>query len=290
MKIKSDLVLQERIAEKCNLVSWHGREYFSALCVFHQEHNPSMLVYSDGFTCKTCGAHGSLKYLWNKVVGKLHSVEQPIKKKVGLPPWKTWTSKYESYENASEAAHITASEMPSLLGYLKKRCIFEFRNLGKFGYIDGWISFPVFDEFGAICDWTLRPHPNKKILTHYVVRPRYTANERHHLYVPDWERLKNSDTIYVCFGIIDAWSLYAAGFASCTGISGKQFDPKLLDDFRTRIIIIPDLWEEIDGSKLAHSLGWRGKVLNLDYPDGCKDINDVHCKYGLDALKSLISN
>jgi len=51
-----------------------------------------------------------------------------------------------------------------------------------------------------------------------------------------------------------------------------------LDEYRKQIIILPDKGEEDTARKLASRLGWRGKVLVLDYPDGCKDPNDLLVK------------
>jgi hypothetical protein len=51
---------------------------------------------------------------------------------------------------------------------------------------------------------------------------------------------------------------------------------ELLDRFRRHIYVIPDGQppEEMDKArKVVYSLGWRGKLLALDYPDGVKDPN-----------------
>jgi hypothetical protein len=111
------------------------------------------------------------------------------------------------------------------------------------------------------------------------------------LYVPSWKRCNAKDTIYVTFGIIDAVTLYAAGFASMSTTTGKRINPSAFDNIRKSIIIVPDSGEEQEALKLAAKLGWRGKVLQLDYPDGCKDINDLLWKknFTFEQLKEMIT-
>lgn len=293
MKAKSDKVLQEKLAEQLDMVSWHGH-YFSCRCVSpnHDDGNPSMMVYDDYFKCLSCHFAGSLQHLdslVNKGKIKITHIPEASSGEFLSPSWHKWKRKYGSYEDAAQAAYEIAKAMPSLLNYLKTRSIAEFTKQGKFGWIDNWISFPVMDEEGSIVDWTIRATPKKKVLYRYAVRPRLGRNEKHHLYVPDWKLLNDSPTIYVVFGIIDAWALYKAGYPSCTGISGKSIDSKLFDDIRKKIVVIPDRGEESDGVKLVHSLGWRGKLLIADYPKNCKDCSDTLTLHGVNKLKEIVT-
>ena len=57
--------------------------------------------------------------------------------------------------------------------------------------------------------------------------------------------------------------------------TGKRLNPAALQDFRKRIIVVPDRGEERDGKRLASQLGWRGRTLIPDYPLGCKDSHDL---------------
>ena len=45
------------------------------------------------------------------------------------------------------------------------------------------------------------------------------------------------------------------------------------------MLFIPDKGEEKEANRIASQLDWRGKVLKVEYPDDCKDINDVHVKH-----------
>jgi hypothetical protein len=66
----------------------------------------------------------------------------------------------------------------------------------------------------------------------------------------------------------------------------------MFDKIRKKIYIIPDGdgKDYHDAVKLATSLGWRGKLLTLDYPEGTKDCNDVYIRNGLDSLRTLVQN
>ena len=68
------------------------------------------------------------------------------------------------------------------------------------------------------------------------------------------------------------------GYSSISTTTGKRIDPEALDDYRTKITIIPDYGEEVEAYELAGKLGWRGGVIEFPYPDGCKDMNDVYRK------------
>jgi hypothetical protein len=94
------------------------------------------------------------------------------------------------------------------------------------------------------------------------------------LYVPDWNSLYKS-YLGITFGMFDAITLCLAGFPAVTSTSGKDsFDPDWLDWWNGYIYIVPDLLEESSAHKLASKLGWRGRVVQLNYPDNCKDPND----------------
>jgi len=107
------------------------------------------------------------------------------------------------------------------------------------------------------------------------------------LYCPNWKRLEGSGDIYLCFGIVSCLSFYMLGLESLSTLSGHKLDSSSLDAIRKKIIIVPDRHEEEAAHKLANQLGWRGSVLELDYPDDCDDPNDVYMKNPM-LLKDLI--
>jgi twinkle protein len=125
----------------------------------------------------------------------------------------------------------------------------------------------------------------------------------------------SSDTLIVCEGELDALSWMAAGAPAVVsvpnGAAGKpgegDIDP--LDDKRfaylwtpdgkvlpvlekfKRIILSTDGDEPgvILGNELAARLGPE-RCLRLEYPDGCKDANDVLMKHGLGGLGEMFND
>ena len=63
------------VAEQLAHVSNHGH-YLSAICPYHDDSAPSLMVYNDGFHCKACGERGSLEKLRRKLSGVTVSTAQ----------------------------------------------------------------------------------------------------------------------------------------------------------------------------------------------------------------------
>jgi len=107
------------------------------------------------------------------------------------------------------------------------------------------------------------------------------------IYSPSWKKVQKADLVYLTFGMIDSISLHLLGFASISTTTGKSARPEALVSIRKPICIIPDKGEEKSALHLAASLGWRGKVLKIDWPDGCKDCNDMLVKHHAELIKAL---
>src|SRR5690349_21285274 len=86
--------------------------YFACVCPFHDDHNPSMFVWEDGwFKCSACGKRGSHSFL-DKHIGSHFHPASPIKSVV-LPTWRKWESEYGSLEGIAEAAHKSLKRHPA---------------------------------------------------------------------------------------------------------------------------------------------------------------------------------
>jgi DNA primase len=153
----------------------------------------------------------------------------------------------------------------------------------KLGWLDDWITFPIYDENGHLIGATARAGETNKSTAKYCNVPDMSPNL---LYIPDWKMVKLQDKIYLTFGIIDAVTLTQLGYAGISTTTGKRLDHTSLDFLRKRIIIIPDRGEEREAIMLASKLGWRGSVARIDWPDNCKDINDLHTKDGVEKWLS----
>lgn len=275
--------LYEKLLEK--LEGTEYSHYFSCCCVFHNDNSPSMLVFNDGyFKCQSCGASGNLQKLWDKVNHNLSVSLKPSHHAI-LPHWRKWEEKYGDLDGIVHHAYHNLFNFPDYQWYFKKRKIEQFIEQGRFGYLDGWALFPVFDREGKIIDIVCRG--TKSNQTRYVLHPD-NDRESPYLYCPDWDKVKNSEVVYVPFGIIDAWALHGLDKAVVTGTTGKSLRSDLLKELDKRFIIIPDRYEEKDACDLVNSLGWRGELLRIKWPDGTKDTDDVRMKFGNDVLRQFI--
>jgi len=267
-------------------VSWHGK-YFSCTCPFHNDSQPSLMVYEDGFNCKACGERGSLEKLQNKIRGgNKPSVLDTVSSSNRTPSWQTWRTKYGDWHTLAVEAYKRAQQAPFLWNYVTNRRISQTTvDKEMIGWVDRWITLPVFDEQGDFVDLVVRGTADSQI--RYGIRPRVDNDT--HLYA-DWDMINKSSEVYVCFGIFDRLTLTQCGLAAATGISGKEINASLFDDIRKRIYVIPDFREEEDAISLVSQLGWRGKLLVPDYPVGCKDLNDILMKYGQDKVLEVLND
>ena len=253
--------------------------YYMVNCCFHSpDDNPSMMITKDGrFVCLACGERGNLTKLQKQLSG--WAAPDVVVKSGGRPS--VLPSDIDDLLSVVYSANRMLKELDDpLANYIRRRGIYNRIVPQKLGYYKGWYTIPIFDR--------------KKVLRGMIARASDAIQEstgrRYDIpkgqealvYVPDWKLVDDSDYIIVVYGMIDALSLCELGFASCTPTSGKDsMKPDMLDDFRKRIIVMPDKGEENTARKLVSGLGWRGKELLLEYPDGCKDPNDLLSKgYG----------
>lgn len=251
----------EEIADHMDRVTWHGR-YFAAKCVYHDDREPSMLVFEDGAYCLGCQRRVSLEILWNKVRGKYKLAPDPV-------IVSAWTNMGDDLSQVVYEAHNVLLQYPAQATYLKVRGVSERIEPNTLGWYMGWYTFPVFDRGFELRGLVLRSSPEleKSSGTRYLCPP----NQSPQIYCPDWHKVDSLRYLYVVYGIIDALALACLGFPVVTCTKGQNFHADLLKEFRTKIIIVPDRGEEKSARILASNLGWRGSVLYLDYPDKCKD-------------------
>lgn len=257
--------------------------YFSAWCVFDDHKTPALLVYDDGLAkCLSCNKVWTHKYIDKKIgshfipTKKIDSVSQI------LPQWKKWEKKYDDLEGIADAAHRALKSYAPFQQYFKKRKIYDFVEEGHLGYIDGFVTFPVFDSRNSILDIVVRATSSRIRDVRYVVSPSVVGS--HPLFVPSWKRVEQSQTVYVVYGMIDAISLHLAGLPSVTGTTGKSLNAELLKPLGKRFIIVPDENEEREAHKLANKLGWCARVKEIKYKDGCKDPDDIRKTFGNEYL------
>jgi hypothetical protein len=245
--------------------------YIVALCPFHNDTRPSFFIYPDRYYCRSCNVNGLTKSLLYDLKKK-QQLFIPRKQKVFRSPWSEWESRYNDLENILILAHKNLIDK-NKTAYLYKRGIeLDTIKTLQLGWLDDWITFPIWNAKGEIIGATARVGETNKSSAKYCNYPGMNPNI---LYVPDWEMIECHTTIYLVFGILDTVSLYQLGYSSLSTTTGKRVDPSAFDEFRKKIVIIPDENEEKDAIWLSSKLGWRGSVMKMIYPEGTKDCNDL---------------
>lgn len=243
--------------------------YMSALCVFHDDSSPSMLVFKDGwFRCLSCERQGNWKTLWNKLQGQPVIVRSDVK--IG---WEGPGVRPEEAEDVCWQAHLDLVNFSSLGWYLEMRGIDSMIDMCELGYWNGWYTIPVRDVNGRFLTAVYRSSPPIQ----NVNGVRYWSKGTPVMYVPDWRLLEKNrrGNIFVVYGMFDAIALASVRLPVVTVSSGKDsFQADWLEGYGNQVYIVPDKGEYTTAMRHAKELGWRGNVINLDYPEGYEDPAD----------------
>lgn len=249
--------------------------YIASLCPFHDDYRPSFFVYPDSYRCSACEVRGKTKQLLNDLKNRKFGVSLEKREKTFHSPWALWEGRYGHIDNIIYNAHRNLLDH-NKTSYLYKRGItMKTINALKIGWMDDWITFPIFDASEEIISGVARAGETNKSTAKYCLYPNTSPTT---LYVPDWKMVQCHSKMYLVYGIIDAVTLYQLGYAAASTVTGKRVDPSAFDTIRKKIIILPDDGEELDATWLASRLGWRGDVMTIDYPAGTKDCNDLLVK------------
>jgi hypothetical protein len=172
--------------------------------------------------------------------------------------------------------------------YLEQRGLDGRIETCRLGWYNGWYTVPVYSQEKSFEGMVMRASSQQQDITGL----RFTMPKRQPpmLYVPEWQLLQNSPSLFVTFGLFDALALTQLRFAACTTTGGmKSFSGEWLDFWRKPIYIVPDRDEDKVARELALELGVRAHVLNLPYPDSMKDPADyMEARRGKD-LSTLLA-
>lgn len=261
----------EALSTKLQRVNWHGR-YFSALCPFHQDTEPSLLVFADGAFCLGCNRRATLEQL-AKLRTNASFSRFPEQSSV-----LDWTNMPPAEEIAFDAAQMLRVFVDQAKYLIDRGLTRDRLEMAQVGWYMGWYTFPLFAQNGDFRGLVLRSSPAIQNQTglRYITPPGQAPL----LYVPDWARLQRAKEVVVVYGIIDALYLAELGVPVVTGSLGKRIPSQLLQAVQRPMVVLPDLGEESQAQQLAASLGWFGKgVRQLSYPVGVKDPNGFYPKY-----------
>jgi len=258
--------------------------YVSAICPFHDDSRPSLLVYNDRYFCASCGAYGNTSYLLSKL-SKI-PVRQKQEAQKYYNPFSSWKLQYGRLGLILKTANAIIRQKPSK--YLQNRCIDHQNQISlSMGFLDNWYTIPIRDINNKIIGAVARKGENSLSNSKYIIPFKQNPDL---VYVPSWKNINTSNYFVLTFGIFDAISLYLCGIPSASTTTGKRIDPQALNTFKKRIYIWPDIKEESDAHKLAANLGWRGSVVSCQWPMGTKDVSDLFClnrNYLLSAINKI---
>ena len=281
----------EGVAERLGLTVKHHK----ALCCFHDDHTPSLTFKKNKFKCWSCGESGDSISLVQKVLGKdfldaccwladehnviVTSFTTPEDSAVQQKPFDA--SRYERY-----------FEHP-WLNEEARRFLFEERKLDPrvvrwcklSSWIDRsgtpWLEIPYFDRQGKLIGIQ-----NRNLTKGATPRFRFPQGGGSiSLYnQPVLNRLRPNDTLYICEGASDNWSMLSAGYRavaipSATLLTKK--DVELLQSLSSELSVSFEMWPDNDtpGERLFLQLQ---KVLpslvHHQLPQGCKDFSDLYVK------------
>ena len=262
------------------------QNYYSCLCPMHDDTKPSFLLYKTGWwRCLGCGRSGDLYSLHRFLTGwtsrsatirsEVTEFHVPRLKNVG-----------EDFIIDCHETLLTFSQ--SLAWYLRMRGIEEQIIPQKIGWYNGWYTFPVYGYEDDYRGFIMRSGRHIQEATGL----RYVIKSTGSLYFPDWYLARKSDYLVVTFGILDAISLSKLRIPACSSTHGKTIDINELEWARKPIVFFPDKDESEEARKYYRQLGWRGRVVEFDYPENCKDPNDLllagHDQDMMNAIRNAI--
>jgi hypothetical protein len=239
--------------------------YVLALCPFHEDSKPSLLVFPDGwYRClaASCGKNGRVEELFSR---PQNPFARPTKKLV-VP---------HMYGDPIELLLLACQVLrirPEYKKYLLDRGITETQIREKqLGYHEGWYTFPVFEPDDVTLK-TIVFRAGPQIQEWFDVR--YHSFGKATMYGP---HIQPESCLFVTYGIFDMLTINALEYPAVTSTYGAlSFKPEWLDEYRLPIYIVPDKGEEEQARKHSALLGWRGNILYLPYSDTEKDPNDMY--------------
>jgi hypothetical protein len=246
-------------------------KYVSAICPFHDDTKPSLMVYKDGmFHCLGCGKTGNLKALERALRGWNPTT---VRERMAWNPSSLPDDLYDLEDIANQAHDMLCRYDDTLGWYLKERKVFSRIYPQHLGYWNGWYTIPIFGWENEFLGMVTRANRYiQKVTGRRFNMPRGQGSL---LYIPDYSLVRDSDYLVCVYGMFDALALTELRVPVCTGTAGKgSLSPTMLDWCRKRIIIVPDKGEDDTARKLAGGLSWRSRVLSLEYPEGTKDPAD----------------
>lgn len=291
-EIKQSVKIEVIIGSKVKLKKT-GSDYVG-LCPFHSEKTPSFSVSpSKGiYKCFGCGKSGDV-YSFLMDYDKLTFVDAVnyAAKSVGLE----FDTKPKSYISPEPRLEKLSTKF---IDWFKDRGISN-NTLLRFGITEATEWMPQFQkEVGCIC---FNYYRDGKLVNIKFRGPQkaFKLAKDAELIFYNISALENQNEIYVVEGEIDALSLYEAGIYNVISVPNGASGSNLtyLDNCWNYFSSVAKIILFTDNDNPGHSLReelarrlGRERCWKVNYPDDCKDANDVLLKLGAGTLKDTCLN
>lgn len=268
--------------------------YFVTKCPFHNEKTPSFKIKKNDthFKCFGCGAYGdvidfikihkslnfedSVRYVANKINFELEETDTEVQK-----PQPRLEKISKEFIDEFERRGIS------------NNTLLRFKITQSNEYM-----FKSETEIPVVC---FNYYRNDELIN-IKFRGRnkdFKLSKNAELILYNLDALKNDDTAVIVEGEIDCLSMYEAGVYNCVSVpnganaTNLTYIDNCIDYLIDKKYIVIATDNDDAGKKLKEELCRRldiDRCYELQYPDDCKDANDVLIKYGKDYLKQLTIN
>jgi twinkle protein len=268
----------------------------SGLCPFHNEKSPSFKVKGDMYKCFGCGKSGDV---FSFVMESENTTFFEAVKKVAASI--NFELKEDTTKYIKPVERLTKLNDKFLQHFESKRKISN-NTLLRFGITESIEWMPkAKTEIPVICFNYYKDKELVNIKFRGANKDMKLAKDAELIFY-NLDAIKDDKQCVIVEGEIDCLSMYEAGVYNCVSVpNGANVNGKVnlkyldncFDYFanKTKIIIATD--NDAAGKKLSDELVRRfGKerCYKLEFPEDCKDANDILCKYGKEHLKSLTHN
>jgi twinkle protein len=291
-KLKETVSLYDIINDEIKLKK--SGSYYITKCPFHDEKTPSFKVKpkDNHFKCFGCGAYGDMIDFIVKY--KSLSFQDAVR----------YIASQKNFE-LEETSNEVEKPQPRL-EKIDKVYIDYFENRGisnntllrfKVTQANEWMP-DVQTEIPVVCFNYFRDDE----LVNIKFRGRnksFKLVKNAELIFYNLDAIKDDDTAVIVEGEIDCMSMYEAGIYNCVSVPNGAGSNNLtyIDNCINHLIdkkyIVIAVDNDDAGNKLKDELIRRldiERCFYIEYPEGCKDANDILIKHGKDYLKSLIIN
>lgn len=266
---------------------------YIGLCPFHKERTPSFRTKTKQgfFKCFGCGKSGNaIDFMM------FHDNLSFVDAVLEVAKIANFEMEYESKEIIKPLHRLEK---------LSKEFLDNFENVRK-------ISNNTLLEFNVTesIEWMPKAKAEIKVICFNYMRDGELVNIKFRGKNKDMKMSKNAELIFynidairdteevvVCEGEVDCLSMHEAGVRNSVSVPNGASNTKYIDNCyeyflrKKKIIIATD--NDDAGRKLRDELMFRfgvDRCYFVQFPDDCKDANDVLVKYGKEELKKIVDN